>query len=259
MYNFTLSIQGGCSDISFVVNVSHQAMVYALSSPHTPTSGILTHNLRVVRSLGEHARASRLNRVNLSLRKRCPVEARWQLAAIEKLALGWLDRTERAARVGADEPAVCRLLLVGERAVLLRLLSVRCEGLGQLVCRGGWVRVGTVIDLCWARLCQWYALFQYGFCKDHTGWWSVPPAHELDHGLPVLEEDSGKPHCGPRRRRMCAHAVTIGVGRGRCAQSSGRSPGMRSPPSRCWLIRRWRWRWKWRWRWRRTDEPMTGL
>ncbi len=95
--------------------------------------------------LCELAGAARLNGVDLSLSPRQSLEACGQLGAVKEEALGCLDRAERGAGRAADAAGVVPGLV--ERAVLLCLLAVGCKRLGERVGGGGWVSLGSVVDV----------------------------------------------------------------------------------------------------------------
>jgi hypothetical protein len=130
----------------------------------------------------KHARAPALNGINLSLGPgQLLRKLRRQLRLGEKHALPWLDRAQRSTALLAYAGDV-------ERAVLLRLLSVLGEGVGQTVGWRGGVGFGRVVDFCLGldRLVrvdpgQWrWVGYWIRTC------WCCPFAEELDHGLALL-------------------------------------------------------------------------
>lgn len=82
-------------------------------------------------------RTPALNYVHLLLAQCQSPEALWQVAAVEYLALGGLDRARRG--VG----------LVGQWPVLLRLLAVLSEGCGEFVAWCLRVRARGVVNAFW--------------------------------------------------------------------------------------------------------------
>jgi len=96
-----------------------------------------------------------LNRIDFRKVNGLSSEAQWEFVAVEELALGRSNGTERVAGEGTQS-TVCYFRTT-ERAMLLSLLSVGGERggrgfltggeiCGQLVRRGGWVNVGRMVD-----------------------------------------------------------------------------------------------------------------
>jgi hypothetical protein len=73
-------------------------------------------------------------------------------------------------------------------AVLLGLLAIGCERLREGVSWGGWVRLGSVVDLC-----QLLEAIEKADEGQRTGGGGAL-SQEADHGLALLEEDSGSVH-----------------------------------------------------------------
>ena len=118
-------------------------------------SGLIRHSgaILIVPSSYVHnssklAGTARLKQIHLGLCEGDLLEARGQLGTVEQEALCCLNGTEVLARrttnVTADQSARGRV----QRAVLLCLLAVCLEGVGQLVGGRSWVRVRGVVNLC---------------------------------------------------------------------------------------------------------------
>jgi hypothetical protein len=99
----------------------------------------------VLLHLCEHAGTTRLDGIDLGLRVGHALEACGKLGAVEVEALACLNRAEGRSRCAANTAGeVARLI---QRAVLLRLLPVAGEGLGERVGGGGWVDLRSVVDV----------------------------------------------------------------------------------------------------------------
>jgi hypothetical protein len=96
--------------------------------------------------LCEHAGATRLNSLDLGLRPSHPLEACGKLGTVEVEALACLNRAKSRARSASNTAGVISGLV--QRAVLLCLLTVAGEGLGQRMSGGGWVRLRSMVDVC---------------------------------------------------------------------------------------------------------------
>lgn len=99
----------------------------------------------LIHYLCELAGTTRLDRVNLGLRPGHALEAGRKLRAVEEEAVAGLDRAERGAWGATNSSRVVAGLVEG--AVLLGLLAVGRKGLRERVGGGGWVGVGSVVDL----------------------------------------------------------------------------------------------------------------
>ena len=96
--------------------------------------------------LCEHACTTRLDSIDLSLREGHALEACGKLGTVEVEALACLNGTKGRARSASNTAGVISGLVQG--AVLLGLLAVAGEGLGQRVSGGGWVRLRSMVDVC---------------------------------------------------------------------------------------------------------------
>ena len=96
--------------------------------------------------LCEHAGTTRLNSLNLGLRPSHSLESCGKLGTVEVEALACLNRAEGRAGSASNSAGVISGLV--QRAVLLCLLAVTSEGLGQRVSGGGWVRLRSMVDVC---------------------------------------------------------------------------------------------------------------
>lgn len=96
--------------------------------------------------LCEHASTAGFDSLDLSLRPRHALETRGKLRAVEVEALACLNRTEGRAGSAANAARVVPGLV--QRAMLLCLLAVAGERLGERVSWGGWVGLRGVVDVC---------------------------------------------------------------------------------------------------------------
>ena len=96
--------------------------------------------------LCEHAGTTRLNGLDLGLRPSHSLESCGKLGTVEVEALACLNRAKGRAGSASNSAGVISRLV--QRAVLLCLLAVTGEGLGQRVSGGGWVRLRSMVDVC---------------------------------------------------------------------------------------------------------------
>lgn len=115
------------------------------------TSSVYFHRHRIVNliHLCVKAGSAGLDCLNLSRGPRKALESCGQLGAVKELALAGLDSSQGCTGCAAYMAAYdgWEALTRVEGSVLLCLLSVGCEGLGQRVSGGGWVSLRCVVDL----------------------------------------------------------------------------------------------------------------
>jgi hypothetical protein len=152
---------------------------------------------------GEQAGAAALDGLDLDGAPLHAAEARGQLVAVERLAAAGGDGSQAVARVRADVAAHV------QRAMLLGLLAVRGEAVGERGARGGGgMRVRRVVVACEVRRSAFFVLGERGGrpvgrpdrrrigAPGRLTRWRVMLADELDHGLTVLQQTAGRVHGG---------------------------------------------------------------
>jgi hypothetical protein len=96
--------------------------------------------------LCEHTGTTRLNGLDLGLGPSHSLESCGKLGTVEVEALACLNRAKGRAGSASNTTGVIPGLV--QRAVLLCLLAIAGEGLGQRVSGGGWVRLRSMVDVC---------------------------------------------------------------------------------------------------------------